>query len=138
MTDESASSVHHVIIRKSHPALYRSIMTIGVAGVLLALNLFFYTPTFRPLGIPFEAVGSAFLLIGTSLIVFLNLFHRLGLVRITLAISIAFMLFWGGINTIQVFDGRASFQLPILMLTLAAIQAPWLIESPINPMTEKR
>lgn len=138
MTDKSVDSVHTVIIRKSHPALYRSIMIISVGVLLLALNLWLYTPTFQPLGIPFRVISLGFIIIGTSLIVFLNLFHRLALVRITLTISIAYMLFWGGINTIQFFDGKASLQLPVLLLIVAAVQAPWLIESPINPMTEKR
>lgn len=135
---ESPDTVHTVILRKSHPALYRSIMIIGIGVLLLALNLWFYKPTFQPLDIPFRAVSLGFLLIGISLLVFLNLFHKLSYVRITLTISIGFMLFWGGINTIQVFDGKASFQLPVLFLILVAVQAVWLIESPVNPMTEKR
>lgn len=138
MTDNSVDSVHQVIIRKSHPALYRSIMTVGCMGIALALNFWFSRPTFNPYGVPKEIIGCVFFVLGLSQVVFLNLFHKLKLVRITLAVSIVFMLFWGGSNTIQFFAGNASLQLPILYLALAVIQLPWLIESPINPMTEKR
>lgn len=138
MVEEDANTVHQVIIRKSHPALYRSIMAVGVMGVLLGFNFWFYVPTFTPYGLSNVLIGCIFFLLGTSQLVFLNVFHRLTYVRSTLAVSIFFMLFWGLSNTQQVFAGNASFQLPILYLILAALQAPWLIESPINPMTEKR
>lgn len=137
MTDD-ADSVHRVIIRKSHPALYRALMVLGCMGVALALNFWFAKPTFHPYGWPQEIIGLAFFLLGTSQIVFLNLFHRLKLVRITLAVSVSFMLFWGLSNAQQFFAGNASLQLPILFVTISILQVPLLLESPVNPMTEKR
>lgn len=138
MSVESANSVHRVNIRKSHPALYRALMTLACMGMALAINFWFSKPTFNPYGVPKEYVGVIFFLLGFSQIVFLNLFHDLRMVRITLAISVSFMFFWGVSNSQQFFAGNASLQLPILYVTISIMQIPLLIESPINPMTEKK
>jgi len=138
MVESSATDVQRMQIRKSHPALYRTLMALGLMSIALAGNFWFSKPAFNPYGIPKELIGVVFFLIGLSLIVFLNLFHDLRWVRLTLAFSIGFMCFWGISNTQQFFAGNTSLQLPILYVALSIMQIPLLIESPINTMTEKR
>lgn len=128
----------HVSIRKTHPNLYISLMTIAVASIALGVNLHYFTPTFRPYGISEELIGACFSVLGLSQLIFLNLYHNLKLVRLVLAMSISFMLFWGLSNTQQSFAGKASFQLPILLITLAALQIPLLVEPSTNPMTSNK
>lgn len=124
-----------VSIRKTHPNMYRFLMVIALMSTALAVNLYLTTPTFKPYGIEKEVIASIFLVLGFSQLVLLNLCHNLKLVRLTMAISIAFMLFWGGSNSQQAFAGKASFQLPILLVSLALLQLPLLIEPASNPMT---
>jgi len=127
-----------VNIRKSHPALYHSIMTFGLMSIALAVNFWTSNPTFNPYGIPKSLVGAVFFLLGSSKLIFLNIFRDLRIVRVILALSISFHLFWGACSSQQSFDGKASFQLPILYIALAVLQMPLLVEAPVNPMTEKR
>lgn len=128
----------HVSIRKTHPNLYLSLMIVAIMSIGLSLNFYFYTPTFNPYGINKEVVGAIFLILGFSQLIFLNLYHNLKLVRLVLAISISFMLFWGVSNTQQAFAGKASFQLPVLYIGLALIQLPLLVEPSTNPMTSSK
>lgn len=125
----------HVSTRKTHPNLYISLTTIALTSIALALNFHFYTPTFNPYGINKEIIGAIFFLLGFSQLIFLNLYHNLKFVRLILAMSISFMLFWGFSNTQQAFAGKASFQLPILLISLAILQIPLLLEPSTNPMT---
>lgn len=126
-----------VRIRSTHPALYRSILILVIMSMALAVNFWLSNPTFSPLGIPKNVVGGIFVLLGVSQFLFLNVFHNLRLVRLILAISLSWFCFWGLINTIQFFAGKASLQLPILYVFLAILHAPLLIEPPINPMTRR-
>lgn len=126
-----------VRIRYTHPALYRSILTLSLMSVALAANFWTSTPTFSPYGIDKNLIGGVFCLLGVSQFVFLNVFHDLRKVRLGLAVSLTFILFWGLSNTQQAFAGNASFQLPILYVALAVMHIPLLIESPVNPMTER-
>lgn len=130
--------IQGVEIRKTHPALYRAIMVLGFMGVALALNFWFSNPTFNPYGISKDIIGVVFFTLGLSQIVFLNIFHDLRMVRLNLAVSISWMFFWGVSNAQQFFAGNASLQLPILYVTLSIMQIPLLMESPVNPMTEKK
>lgn len=125
-------------IRKSHPTLYHSIMIIGLASVALGFNFWFSNPTFNPYGIDKNLIGLIFFLLGTSKLVLLNVIRNLRAVRIQMAVSIGWVLFWGLSNTQQFFVGNASLQLPIMYMTLALLQIPLLIESHVNPMTEKK
>lgn len=127
-----------IVIRKTHPGLYRSLMVLGATGIALGLNFLFSTPTFNPYGIPKGVVGAVFMLLGVGQVAALNVFHSLRMVRIVLAVSVGVMFFWGLSNAQQFFDGRASLQLPILYVALSLLQVPLLIESPVNPMTEKK
>ena len=113
-------------------------MTIGIMGIALALNFWFSTPTFNPYGISKNVIGVVFFILGITQIVFLNVLHDLRIVRITLATSVSWMFFWGVSNAQQFFAGNASLQLPILYVTLSIMQIPLLLESPVNPMTEKK
>lgn len=125
-------------IRNSHPGLYHSIMTVSIASIALAANFWASNPTFNPYGIDKNLIGVVFAVLGVSQLVFLNLVRNLRMVRIGLAVSIGWMLFWGATNTQQFFAGNASLQLPILYVALAVLQIPLLIESPVNPMTRRR
>lgn len=127
-----------VNLRKSHPGLYRSIFTVGCMGVALALNFWFSSPTFNPYGLDKNIVGLLFALLGTTQLVFLVVFRDLRMVRIMLAVSLGWMMFWGLSNTQQYFAGKSSLQLPILFITISILQVPLLIESPVNPFTEKK
>lgn len=124
-------------IRKTHPGLYHSLMTLGFMGVALAANFWGSNPTFNPYNINKNWIGLVFFLLGISQLFFLNVFRDLKMVRIVLAASISFMCFWGLSNTQQFFAGNASLQLPILYLAISVLQIPLLVEAPINPMMER-
>lgn len=126
-----------VRIRNTHPALYRSILILAIMSMALAVNFWFSNPTFSPLGIPKNAVGAIFILLGVSQFLFLNVFHNLRMVRLILAVSLGWFCFWGLINTIQFFAGNASLQLPILYVFLAVLHAPLLVEPPVNTTTQR-
>lgn len=126
-----------VRIRNTHPALYRSIMTLATMSVLLAANFWTSTPTFNPFGFNKNVIGGIFFTLGASQLLFLNVLHDLRKVRLILAVSLSFFMFWGLSNTQQAFAGKASFQLPILLVSFAVLHLPLLVESPVNPMTRR-
>lgn len=126
-----------VNIYRTHPALYRSIMTLSVMNVFLAINFWTSTPTFVPYDIPKNLVGVVFFVLGVSQLISLNVFHNLPRVRFLLAASLTILCFWGLINTQQALAGVASFQLPILYVALAIMHLPLLVEAPVNPMTRR-
>lgn len=134
MTDETK----RLNLRKSHPGLYHSIFTVASMGVALAINFWFSNPTFNPYGIDKNIIGTIFALIGISQFVFLVMVRDLRMVRLMLAVSLSWMMFWGLSNTQQFFAGRSSAQLPILFITVAIMQIPLLIEAPVNPFTRKK
>ena len=113
-------------------------MTLGFMGIALAFNFWFARPTFNPYGLPKEYVGVVFFLLGSSQLLFLNVFRDLRAVRLALAVSISFMFFWGASNSLQFFAGKSSLQLPILYVAISILQIPLLVEAPVNPMTEKK
>lgn len=126
-----------VRIRATHPALWRSIMTLSLMSAGLAVNFWTSNPTFNPYNIPKDLIGVIFFVLGAGQFVVLNVLHDLRKVRRALAVSLGFILFWGLSNTQQFFAGKASLQLPILYVTLAALYFFLLIESPVNPMTRR-
>lgn len=126
-----------VNLRLTHPGLYHLIITLSLMSVGLAVNFWTSNPTFNPYGIPKNMVGVVFFLLGASQLVFLNVLRDLRKVRLVLALSGFVMLVWGLANSAQSFAGKASFQLPILYLSLATIQLWLLVESPVNPMTKR-
>lgn len=130
--------VHNrVRLQKTHPNLYHLIMILNLSNIALALNFWISHPTFNPYGINKDLIGCIFFALGSIQIVFLNFHRDLRAVRLVMAISIGFNLFWGLSNAQQSFAGKASFQLPILYITLALIRVPLMFESPVNPMTER-
>lgn len=129
---------NRVVIRKSHPSLYRSLMVLAIMSVAMAVNFWTSNPTFDPFGIDNNLIGGIFLLIGVWHLVYLNLIHNLKLVRLGSTFAIFFMTAWGLGNMQQSLAGRASFQLPILYLALAGVYYLLLGEPPVNPMTRQQ
>jgi len=113
-------------------------VTFGLMDVALAVNFWITTPAFNPFSINKNLVGVVFFVLGVAQLVFLRVFRSLRMVRIGLAVSIFVMVSWGLTNVQQFINGHTSLQLPILYLTLGALQYVLLIESPVNPMTKKR
>lgn len=122
-----------MLIRKTNPGLYRTLMRLAVMSILLGFNFFFYTPTFNP--IPKTIVGVIFTTLGIALFVSVNWIHKGW--RHVLAVSMGATFFWAIINTQQVFEGKASFQLPIFLLGFSVAHFFALIEPPVNPMTRR-
>lgn len=135
---ERRSDAIKVNLRKSHPTLYRGIMWFAIFALAMAWNYFFRKPTFTPYGIPKEVIGGTFLFLGMTLVILLNVFRNLRLVRIVMALSSGFVLFWGISNTQQAFANTASFALPITLIYVAGRLMTDLIESPVNPMTRRK
>lgn len=136
--DESIVVKGTINIRKTHPNLYLGISTFALMDLALGLNFLFFTPTFHVYGMPFVLWGVIYLALGISQLIFLNVYRKLPLVRVTMACSITFALFFG-VGTLQpVFEGLASPQLMILYAGMAALQLPLLLEPFINPWTAKR
>lgn len=125
-------------LRHSHPNLYRGITTFAVINIGLALNFFFTNPTFNPYGIDKNIVGAIFLVLGLSKLTFLNVHRSLRVVRFLMTVEIAFMLFWGGGNTITFMTGQTSLQLFVLYAGMALNELFLLLEPPANPMTGQK
>lgn len=127
----------HVSIRQTHLLMYRVLVIVAVGSIALAINLYLTKPTFAPYGLPKGVIATIFLFLGIVQLGLLSLYHYLKLVRLVLAASGGFMMFWGLSNTQQAFAGKSSFQLPILFVMLALIQWSFLLEPASNPLTEK-
>jgi hypothetical protein len=127
-----------VDIRKSHPGLFHLIMVTAILMVLLAVNFWTSNPAFNPYGWSKNWIGVAFFVLGAGQLVFLNVVRDLRIVRLGLALSFAWNIVWAGANTQQIFNGNASWQLPLYILGIAAVQYRLIVEAPVNPMTEKR
>lgn len=122
-------------LRDTHPNLYFALMTVALMFVALGFNFWFGKVTFEQYGIPKQWIGTGFLVIGLSQLLFLNVRRNLDAVRVVLIVGIAYMLFWGIGTTETAFQGKSSFQLFILYWGLAALQAPLLLEPFFNPVT---
>lgn len=126
---------NRVNIRRRHPSLYLSIMVLAIMSVSLAVNFWTSTPTFTPFNVNNNLVGIVFFVLGVGQLVFLNLVRNLTMVRLGSAFSIFFMVAWGLGNAQQSIEGKASFQLPIVYIALAALHYLLLQEPPVNPIT---
>lgn len=124
-----------VSLRKTHPNLFIALIIFSLTSIALSLNFFFSKPTFNPYGIDKEIVALVFFVMGSSKLIALTVYHNLKIVRLTVAVAIGVLLFWGISNTQQAFQGKSSFQLPILYIALALLQVPMLVEPRTNPMT---
>lgn len=128
-------SIH---VRRTHPNLYRAVMSLAVLYVALGLNFWILAPTFLIYDMPSQLWGTIFLALGVCKLVFLNVWRKLRMVRVAMAFSIAYCLFLGAGTTQPFFEGQGSLQLPILYLAVAVVQIPILIEPFINPWTARR
>lgn len=122
-------------LRNTNPNLYRSLLTIALIYVALGFNFLLTVPTFEQYGIPKNVIGAGFLAQGIAYLLLLHVHRNLGVVRMLLIFSIAYMLFWGVGTTETFFQGKSSLQLCILYFGLAALQAPVLLEPYFNPVT---
>lgn len=134
-------------VRKTHPALYRLVMSTAVIHIALGLNflvgqdvlgLLPFQPTFFVWDMPNWVWAALFLAIGLGKVVFLNLYRNLWLTRATMGFSVAYLLFFA-VGTMQpAVEGKGSLQLPILYVGLVAVLVPLLLEPFINPWTARR
>lgn len=124
-----------ISLRRTHPNLYRSLMGVALTFIALGFNFLFAHLTFEQFGVPKEAVGAGFLVIGLAQFTFLNLWRSVRWIRVMLIIGIIYMLTWGVGTTETFFTGESSLQLFILYWSLAGAQAPLLLEPFINPVT---
>jgi hypothetical protein len=144
-TAASAPDIDHALIvngqiniRKTHPNLYRIVMTFAILNIALGLNFWVLSPTFQIFNLPNSLWGTIFLVLGSAKLVFLNICRRLRLVRACVATAIAFMFFLGAGTMQPFFEGDGSLQLPILYFGCALLQFPMLVEPFLNPWTAKR
>lgn len=128
---------HNTInVRLAHPFLYSLLVIFAVRFMLQAVNFWTSTPTFDPWPGK-DIVAVVWFLIGSWQLVWLWALPRLGMVRWGSLVTVAAISIWGGINMRQSLAGKASFQLPIDLFTLAAIHVRMLMEKPVNPATKK-
>jgi len=130
-------TIEQVHIRKTHPNLFRLILSGSVFTILLGINFLYKTPTFNPYGIPKAWIAFVFLTLGIVKLVAVLFTHDLRVVRLTMMIASFWEGLWGLLNLEQGFRGTASFQLPIWCLWVATWQLILLLEPVVNPMTRK-
>lgn len=123
---------------RTHPNLYLAVTTLAVINIALGLNFLLLDPTFLIYGSPNQLWGAIFLTLGGSKLLFLNVVRRLRAVRAIMAAAVAYLLFLGAGTTEPFFQGMGSLQLPIMYLSLAALQIPLIVEPFINPWTARR
>lgn len=124
-------------IRKTHPFVYRLIMSMAFVSLALGWNFIQNQPTFLIYDLPNVLWGGIFLAVGLGQILALNFYRRLRLVRASLAFSAAYMavLAWGTSTPYR--EGTGSLQLPIFYAGWCLIQLPMLFEPFINPWTAR-
>jgi hypothetical protein len=137
-TAPRTQSYNAINVRMSHPNLYRNILALALLSVGLGLNFIFTTPTFNPYGIPKEVVGGIFLVIGSTKIIFLDVYRSLRALRVVMAIATAFLVFWGVGTSITFFQGKTSLQLFLLYIFIAIFQIFLMVEPFFNPMTAQQ
>lgn len=122
-------------IRRSHPNLFRGIVTFACINIGLGLNFLLTNPTFNPYNIDKLVVGTIFLALGIGKIVFLLVVYNMNAVRVLMALEIGFAVFWGVGSSITFFQGRTSLQLFVLYIGMAINETFLLLEPIVNPMT---
>lgn len=131
-------TANQINLRRSHPGLYKLTMVFAIMSLLLAVNFWTSNPTFHPFDIPKNLVGVVFVVLGMWQVIFLNVVRNLKMVRLGSMAMVFFLAAWGLGNMQQSIAGKASFQLPILYIALAALHYLVLVEPPVNPMTRTR
>lgn len=127
-----------VNIRLTHPNLYNSLLVFAFINIGLGLNFIFSNPTFNPYMIPKEIIGSIFLALGVSKLIFLQAFRNLRMLRLAMAAEVMFMAFWGIGTSITFFQGRTSLQLFVLYAGLSVLEVFLLVEPIANPVSVVR
>lgn len=140
MSEIDAQLIVHgrINLWRTHPNLYLAVTTLAVVNIALGLNFLLLDPTFLIYGSPNQLWGAIFIALGVSKLVFLNVARRLRAVRAVMATAVAYLLFLGVGTAEPFYEGLGSLQLPILYVSLAALQIPLVIEPFINPWTAKR
>lgn len=130
-------SLNQVNIRLTHRLVYRLLSSFAIFGVLSAVNFWTANPTFNPLGINKSWIAVVYLLLGLWQLFWLNVRRSLDMVRLGTSAIVGWLVIWGGGNMEQVFDGKASWQLP-LWCGLGAIWHWWILQEPVfNPISEQ-
>lgn len=111
-------------MKDSLPALYRGMLTLSLMSLALGLNFWTSTPTFNPYDIPKNVIGGVFFTLGLWQLLSINIRYNVKWVKSGLNASLIFILFWGLTNMQQSVAGKASFQLPILYISLAIMHWP--------------
>lgn len=124
-------------IKFSHPNLYRLFLTFSLIHIGLGINFFFSNPAFNPYEIDKNIIGIIFLSLGVVKAFFLMVRRNLKFVRIIMAFSIGFTLFWGAGTIFSFLRGQTSLQMLVLYWGLAVIEMSLLLEPLANPLTEK-
>lgn len=137
MSRKSRKAMEKVDIHKRHPNLYYMITVFCFLNIALGFNFYFSQPTFDPLHIHKNVIGTIFMVLGVSKLLFLNVSRNLKVLRALMAFGVGLLFFWGLANTQQFFAGKSSLQLPLLYLALSFLQFPMLIEPAVNPVTQK-
>lgn len=124
-----------VNLRLTNPTLYRSVMVFALISVGLGLNFLFTKPTFNPYQIDKHIIGTVFLCLGAAKMVGVVAIHNLKFIRMIMAVSVAYMMFWGIGTSITFFTGQTSLQLFVLYVGLSMLQLFLLLEPFVNPLT---
>lgn len=85
--------------------------------------------------IPKEIIGSIFLALGVSKLIFLQAFRNLRMLRLAMAAEVMFMAFWGIGTSITFFRGQTSLQLFVLYAGLSSLEVFLLLEPIVNPVS---
>lgn len=126
-----------VNLRLTNPTLYRHGLAFALVSVSLGLNFIFTKPTFNPYQIDKHLIGSIFLGLGIATLVCIMIVRNLKLIRLTMALGVAYMMFWGIGTSITFFTGKTSLQLFVLYMYIAVVQLCLLLEPFVNPLTGK-
>jgi hypothetical protein len=136
-----------VNLLRTHPTLYRLVISLAAIQVALGLNflvgkdvlgLLPFTPTFFVWGMPNWLWATLFLTIGAGQLVFLSFYRKLRLARATMAFAVAYLSFFA-LGTMQpALEGKGSLQLPIIYVGMVVLLVWLLLEPFINPWTAKR
>lgn len=124
-------------LRRTNPLFHDLVFVCALGAIALAANFWRYTPTFNPKVLtvtpPKDLVGIIFLVLGVAQLVCLIVLRDLHKLRLVLAVSAGFTCCWGLANTQQAFAGKASLQLPILLVVIfSATQLLLLIHAPVD------
>lgn len=127
-----------VVIRRTHPNLYRSIITFAIITIALGLNFLLIKPAFNQYSLS-QVMAVVFFGSGVALIVLLNFLRSLRTLRWVMAFTVTSLCLYGGALTVYAYQtGKTSYQLPICYFGFTALLFLLLIEPASNPLNRKR